>query len=336
MTQGWIGATDGDFLRDPAGVITRARASLGGLTGWALDAPRAVAFDRTNTVPLVLARSLSLGEDAGVNWSREATLVVSRAECGGVWVGNAFAPLDLPFTAPAAVVIPDDGARVSGCERLSLRALLPAIPWREGTLSVTALVGARRSDPVTVSLRRAAARDPQVQALLDARRVEGYPRAVSPPRSTDGGAPFYRAGQHSPRVEGGAGVALRSTVDAEGVMLWGALRGAPRGRERVRVENPSETRYARLRDAAWVDVGAPGARAVMPVTLVGRHAALPEAITVALQVPNYTEARADGTVDAFFGVRWEALAGAPEVPGRWSFWAVYGPHIAGPVEVERA
>ena len=163
MTQGWIGATDGDVLRDPAGVITRARTSLRGIPGWALDAPWAVAFDRASTVPLVLARSLSLGEDAGVNWSREATLVVSRAECGGVWVGNAFASLDLPFTTPASVVIPDDGARVSGCELVNLRALLPAIPWREGTLTVTALVGARRSDPVTVSLRRAVARDPQVQ-----------------------------------------------------------------------------------------------------------------------------------------------------------------------------
>ena len=80
MTQGWIGASDGDFLRDPAGVISLSRGALGDLTGWALDAPRAVPFDRARTVPLVLARRLSLGEDAAVNWSREATLVVSRWE----------------------------------------------------------------------------------------------------------------------------------------------------------------------------------------------------------------------------------------------------------------
>lgn len=336
MTQGWIGAANGDFLRDPAGVLARARGALGGLTGWALDAPRAVAFDRVATVPLVLARRLSLAEDAAVNWSRDATLVVSRAECGGVWVGNAFASLDLPYATPVSVTVPDDGARVSGCELLNLRGVVPTIPWREGTLTVTALVGARRSDPVTVTLRRAVARDPQVQALLDARRVEGYPRAVSPPRTASGAAPFYRAGQHTPRVEGGPGVALAASVDAQGVTLWGALRGSPRGRERVRAEDPTETRYAQLRDAGWVDVGAPGARAVLPVTLVARHPLLPEAVAVTLQVPNYTEARADGTVDAFFGVRWDALPGAPQGPGRWSFWAVYGSHLAGPVEVERA
>lgn len=336
MTQGWIGASDGDFLRDPAGVITRARGALGDLTGWALDAPRAVPFDRVVTVPLVLARRLSLGEDAAVNWSREATLVVSRAECGGVWVGNAFAPLDLPYTAPASVVIPDDGARVSGCERVDLCARVLGIPWREGTLTVTALVGARRSDPVTVTLRRAVARDPQVQALLDARRVEGYPRAVFPARTPSGGAPFYRAGQHTPRVQGASGVALAATTDAEGVTLWGALRGSARGRELVRPEDPTETRYAQRRDAGWVDVGAPGAGAVIPVTLVARHPMLPEAVAITLQVPNYTAARADGTVDAFFGVPWTSLPGAPQGPGRWSFWAVYGPHIAGPVEVERS
>lgn len=336
MTQGWIGASDGDFLRDPAGVISLSRGALGDLTGWALDAPRAVPFDRARTVPLVLARRLSLGEDAAVNWSREATLVVSRAECGGVWVGNAFAPLDLPYAAPTAVEIPDDGARISGCEWVDLCARVPGIPWREGTLTVTALVGARRSDPVTVTLRRAVARDPRVQALLDARRVEGYPRAVFPPRTPRGGAPFYRAGQHTPRVEGASGVALAATTDAQGVTLWGALRGRPRGRELVRAEDPTETRYAQRRDAGWVEVGAPGARAVIPVTLVARHPRLPEAVAVTVQAPNYTAARADGTVDAFFGVRWEDLAGAPQVPGRWSFWAVYGSHIAGPVEVERA
>lgn len=334
LPQGWTGAGAGDFFRDLAGVRAAALPALGDATGWFLDAPAEVPFDRATTLPAVLARRLSLAEDAATNWPREATLVAARLEDGAVYVADVFPAYDLPVLAPQGDPLPDDGARVASAEALDLRARLPDLPWREGTLAVTALVGARRTATVTVRLRRATPYPPDVSRLLDARRAVGFPRAVSPPRGAPGEPPLYRAGQHTPRVSG-AGLALHAVgATPRELTLWGALRAVPRAREVVRPDDPAEGRYNALRGASWVDVGAPGATAVMPVTLIARHPMLPGAAAVALQVPSYTELRAGAIADAFFGVAPFVSGWIPPWPGRWTFWAAAGERLAGPVTAD--
>ncbi len=337
MSQGWIGLGDSAFAGDGVTLLDGARATVGAGTGWFLDAPREVAFDRDATLPVVLARRLSLLEDGATNGAREATLVAARLDDGAVYVGNAFEPLDLPSAAVPWVdpaTLPDDGARICGAERIDARARLPRLPWREGTLVLRALVGARTTAPVTVRLRRAVPFDDDVAALLDARRAVGFPRAVWPPRSASGDAPYYRPGSRSPRVPSPEGLALTAHADGAHAMLWGTLRTTPRPREIVRPDDPSETRYAAMRGASHVDVGAPGAVAVIPVTLVARHAALAEALHWAMQVPCFPEtARSGGVLEGYFGIDARTLPGLPPLDGPWTFWAVCGAHLAGPLRV---
>lgn len=331
MTQGWTGSRDAEFSLDFAAVVRRGRERLGEVQGWRLEGPRSVCFERVSDAPLLLARRLSLAEEAALNWPRDATLVIARLEDGAVFAARAFEHLDLPTPNPVSPSIPDGGGTIGGLSRLALRALAPALPWREGTLHITVLVGPHRSNSITLRLVRAQPLDASVEALIAARRAVGFPRAASPPRGAPGEAPFYRAGARTPFVDAPSGLNLRAESIGNTLRLWGALRETPRPRERVRDDDPSERRFNAIRGTHWVDVGAPGAKAVLPVTLVARH---PERVSpwcVGMQVPVYGEPRADGAVDAFFGVDPFSLEGAPRLRGPWTFWAVAGTHISEPV-----
>jgi len=306
-------------------------------TGVVLDGPREVQLDGRSTLPLLMVRACSLVENAALELDSRGILISTLLEGHEVLADFAFRQPDEP---PDEAFSDDDESppegRVVKVYSLSLTERLSELPWKPGTWQTTLLLFDQRSNSVVTRLQQVASLDPAVLEFLAARRRPGYPPVVSTPGGP--AANLYRPRLDTPPPPAAPGFTLavdRVVVDGpdQTCMLRGSFLLPLLPRDVVRplpgpVGSPAELQ---ARADGWVDVDAPEAVAVVPITLLLTGNEKPAPVLLPLQAAVYGPiegqmARGQFAVDLF--------RAAPDLPIQsYAVWAISRAIISDPVLV---
>lgn len=350
---GVLGVSDEDFWSDPfndrEGVLDRLEASdeLGVL----LDAPSSVRLDLRDDLPVAGARRELVSTSIGAGFRARAVIAVVRVESNEVYAGRLFAwkepapevdesaPEEDDATVRTGAIEPFTDAVMTDFFAASLRAQIPDLPWREGTLRATVLIDDDRSNAVTVKLVAAPDEDPAVSAFVARHRSPGYPRAVSPARSPRASLPAYLPVAGSPPSPPVRGISLAlpervSLTEGASLVARGSFTLPALERELVKPFDAHDDRFGKLVGAGWVDVGDRDATAVIPVSLLITADNGDEPTVIRLDVPVYAPVTAGASARGFFALDLFELDFTPRQPGRYRVWALSGEVLVGPHVVD--
>lgn len=329
-----FGLTEDQFWTAPFATKNEVqeRLSAAGFVGVAIDAPARVLHEHRETLPVVGCHVITFREARRLSFDRSAVLVAVRPEDGRVLADLVEVPRVVDTTQdepPADDDDPGEG-KYYRMFKADARARLD-LPWRAGAWLVSVHLGPYDSNRARVELTRPrfAHEDPAVAEARAKAAAETWPEKASPAPGTP--LPSYARGPATPRPPEAPGFKFipppRRTVAKKGaqLVLQAAFRlpVAPRHLVRPKPDDP-----------AW-DPGAPGAKAVVPITLlvVGEGDA-PGPFLVPLQVPCF-DAPAGGHVTGQLALD---LLAAPAMqhatPQRYRLRAFSGELVAGPIELE--
>ncbi len=344
MDNGRFGLSDHDFWAQPrknAEALVDERIDAEDTT-LQLDAPREASVDQRKTLPFAVLYVRTLHEAAQVDLERALILVAVRHEDNVAFVGPALRTDKKP--ARETVENPPKPG-LEGSFSVADAAAQLGIPWSRGTFTLGALIRERRSNPCQTRIGALSTdfRDDAVEAYVETRREvrdATPPDAVWPPlpvirgaidRALDGGIdpfPNYRHREGSPEVPDAVGISF--TVDrvaepGEGrrCVLRGSFRLPATGVERV----PFNPETGRL-----VEVGAPGATAVVKIHLIATGTRVVGPVVLPLRVPSFDPVASDGgLVTGFFNIDLFAVSGVQQSPGTYFFTAFSRDQSFGPV-----
>lgn len=349
---GVLGVTDEDFWVDPfcdrEGVLDRL--DEGDEVGVMLDAPGAVRLDLRDDVPVAGARRELLSKSAGAGFRERAVLAAVRLESNEVFAGRLFAWKE-PAPEPEASAADEDSTERTGAIEpfldavmtdffaASLRAQIPDLPWREGTLRVTVLIDDDRSNAVVVRLSPAPDEDPEVAGFIARNRSPGYPRAVSPARNPRAALPSYMPVAGTPPSPPVRGISLDlparvSLARGPSLVARASFTLPVLEREIVKPFDTDDDRFGKLVGAGWVDVGDRDATAVVPVSLVVTADSGDDPTVLRLDVPVYAPVSPGASARGFFALDLFDLPAMPRQPGRYRVWALSGDVLVGPHVVD--
>lgn len=344
MDNGRFGLSDHDFWAEPR---KNAEALVDHLidteeTTLQLDAPREVSVDHRRTLPVAALYVRTLDEAAQVDAEYALLLVAVRHEDNALFVGPALRKDKKP-----AGTKPDNPPKpgIKGSFYVADAAAQLGIPWTRGTYTIGALARDRRSNDCQTKIGPLGSdfQDEAVEAYVQARQQKEdatAPEPVWPPlpvirgaidRALDGGMnpfPNYRQREDSPELPEGVGI--RFTVDrvaepGEGrrCVLRGAFRLPATEVERV----PFDPETGRL-----LDVGAPGATAVIKVHLIGTGTRVIGPMVLPLRLPSFDPVGPDGSlVTGFFNLDLFEMTGVQQSPGTYFLTAFSRDQSCGPV-----
>ncbi len=344
MDNGRFGLSDHDFWAQPR---KTAEALVDECidtedTTLQLDAPREVSVDQRRTFPFAALYVRTLDEAAQVDAERALILVAVRHEDNVAFVGPALRTDKKP--AGETVDNPPKPG-LQGSFLVGDAAAQLGIPWGRGTYTLGALIRDRRSNACQTRIGALSTdfQDEAVEAYVEARRGKqdaAPPESVWPPlpvirgaidRALDGGMdpfPNYRHRDGSPDLPDAVGV--RFTLDrvaepGEGrrCILRGSFRLPATEVERV----PFDPQTGRL-----VEVGAPGATAVVKIHLVGTGTRVIGPMVLPLRIPSFDPVGPEGgLVTGFFNIDLFEVSGVQQSPGTYFFTAFSRDQSFGPV-----
>ncbi|MBV1858259.1 MAG: hypothetical protein KUG77_07595 [Nannocystaceae bacterium] len=344
MDNGRFGLSDHDFWHEPyknADVLVEQGIDTEDTT-LQLDAPREVSVDQRSTLPFAALYVRTLNEAAQLDAVRALLLVVVRHEDNALFVGPALRKDKRPAGGKATNP-PKPGLK--GSFYVADAASQLGIPWSRGTYTLRALIRERHSNPCQTQIGALSTdfRDDAVEAYVEARREEhdaSPPQSVWPPlpvirgaigRVLDGGIdpfPNYRKREGSPELPEGAGIRFavdRVAEPGEGrrCVLRGSFRLPATDLERV----PFDPATGRP-----VEVGAPGATAVVKIHLVGTGTRVVGPMVLPLRVPSFDPlGPPGGFVTGFFNIDLFAVTGVQQSPGTYFFTVFSRDQSFGPV-----
>lgn len=348
MDNGRFGLTDHDFWAQPR---KNADALVDDLieiedTTLQLDAPREASVDQRQTLPVAAVYVRTLNEVAQLDAEQALLLVAVRQEDNALFVGPALRKDKRPGGGKG-VNAPKPGLKGSFYVVDAVSQL--GIPWTRGTYTLGALIRERRSNACQTRIGPLSTdfQDDAVEAYVEARRDKvdtAPPEPVWPPlpiirgaidRVLDGGIdpfPNYRQREGSPELPEGVGIHF--TVDrvaepGEGrrCVLRGSFRLPATELERV----PFDPETGRL-----LEVGAPGATAVVKIHLIGTGTNVVGPMVLPLRVPSFDAIAPEGgpqeaLVTGFFNIDLFTVTGVQQSPGTYFFTAFSREQSFGPV-----
>lgn len=344
MDNGRFGLSDHDFWAQPRKTADALVDELidAEHTALQLDAPREVSVDQRSTLPFAVLYVRTLNEAAQVDPERALILVAVRHEDNVAFVGPALR-VDKKPARETVENPPKPGLEGSFSVADAIAQL--GIPWSRGTFTLGALIRERRSNACQTRIGPLSTdfQDDAVEAYVEARRgVEDAapPQSVWPTlpiirgaidRALDGGIdpfPNYRKRDGSPELPEAVGIHFtidRVAEPGEGrrCVLRGSFRLPATPLERV----PFDPQTGRL-----VEVGAPGATAVVKIHLIATGTRVVGPVVLPLRVPSFDPVGADGgIVTGFFNIDLFAVSGVQQSPGTYFFTAFSRDQSFGPV-----
>lgn len=329
-----FGLTDEQFWTAPYATKAAVQDALSkaDFVGVRIDAPERVLFEQRETLPVVGCHAVTFREARTLSFDKQAVLVAVRPEDGRLLCEKVEVPrrqdaATKPTPRKQEEEDPGEGKYYRMFLADARRRL--DVPWRAGTWLVSVHLGPHDSNRARVELDRprTAYKDPAVDEARAQAAKETWPEKASPAPGQP--LPSYTKQPTSLRPPEQVGIKLlapRRTVVKRGaqVVLQAAFRLPVAARHLVRPKPD---------DPAW-SVGAPGAKAVVPVVLVVTGEDPVGPFVVPLQVPCF-EAPAGGHVTGQLALD---LLAAPDMqhatPQRYRLRAFAGEVVAGPVELE--
>jgi hypothetical protein len=243
-----------------------------------LDAPRKVAIDVRNSLPLVLVRVAHFALAAGVPIQKFGILVAADAEGGVVRAGRAIEPPDRRTREPE----PGEGSGMAAEALLiDVRERLD-LPWRRSQLAISLILREQISDEMRVALdlTPGAYRDEAVEKKRQKDLLDAPLPAISPAPSPTAPVPAYRKVEGAPEIPDKPGLALASE---RVVKLHSAGPLVVKGAYRVKVP-PHLFVSGDRAEAVKLD---PKPAALVPITLVITATVAPAPYTLNLVVPSW-------------------------------------------------
>jgi hypothetical protein len=315
---GFLALPDEHFWADPLEHQVEVSLDLvrSKALGVLLDGPGRVDLSRRGSLPLVVAQVATFADFDRADVGRHGVLSAVEVESGQAHA----APLqdqDMAPAGPAGQATPPKKGVGAQMWFAQARTRL-GLPWSAGRWLLTVHVGDRASGRLEVLLERpvAPADAAAVAELLveeRRRRLQAWPEAAL--RGEDDAA--------APPPPEQPGVALE--LDRVTVLRAGAPVAA-----RVSFRLPAGPQDRPLEGAEVPD--APGARAVLPVTLLVIGTQLVEPRLFPLRLPSTDDpAASDGLVTGRAVVDLRRLPGFVGKPQTYHAWALAGEQLAGPV-----
>ena len=333
VRSGILAVDDEEFWETPLRNRSAVRKQLfrDGFEGIVLDGPRRVPLDGRTTLPVAGCYVTSFADADAVPFSEHAVVVAGYARSGQVLAGRLFEPR-VPDRALGRKAPP--GSRGEGQSmrmfRCELADRLGELPWSEDDCYAALLLQDKASNLVRMQLRRPLRgyRDPEVLAYVAQRREAIAPTPPPPPSPPAGDPlPSYAQGPDSPPLPEAAGVTLSLPTQPvsrdDACVVHGAFR-LPVHEDWV--------------VPAGAEVGGPGVRAVVPLTLVLVGADYAGPSLASLRVP--IQDGAVGPKGAELATGWFSLdlfhtpALKARIPQRYFVYALAGATLAGPHPVE--
>lgn len=349
MSNGHFALDDDDFWDDPTKTkkpiikkLMKAKKS-----GLVVDAPNLVPIPDRKTVPVAGIHIRTLRENYQLDQEKQLLAVAVDEDTNAFRVGPALGSGKTPGPRPLPPQR-DPGEGFVGNMFICDLARQLGVPVRKGRYSVTMLVRDRLSNTCSVALGPSmhAFEDEEVRRYIEARRgVVGAPQVdrIWPPlpdfagaigRALQGGPdpfPNYKRRDDSPPIPDDEGI--NYTIDRVAEPISGGrclLRGAFRLplTEHERVAYDPET--GRL-----LDVGCPGATAVVAIHFVATGTALTGPFVFPLRVPSFDVVDPAGPqqVTGFFNIDLFSLERMPRREGTYFFTAFSRGITRGPVPV---
>ena len=374
MTALRLGIPDTQFFADPRGSQGAIAERLvdEGFVGLRVDLPARVEVGQRASLPLVVARGVSLRGSPGPAFRDHAVLVATRLPSNQTFVGEAFVRKRSDDSPRRPNPDAPEGVSVA-VKDTDVRARLPELPWRPGEVVAWVLYRDQASNGARATLAAGPGdptREPAVARYLADQDV-GYPQPVWPPALPGEPYPRWTRGDDHPALPAGPGVAL-SVDRTVKVPLVGKARCVLRASVRV----PFRRRYlvrpdpgvaaeplpdlARSRDElsaqderalreavarveqrramglVWQDAGDPAATAVVPLTVVAVRADEAGSVVFPLQLPIHTPidpARPPEALEAHVAVDLLELPFGLRLTGGTSFlYAFTDGLMAGPAQ----
>ncbi len=346
MHNGRFGLADADFWSAPRKNEEQVVDEFvdNELLGLVLDAPREASIYNRSTLPFAALYLRTFYEEAQVNAERAMILVASRHEDGALFVGPALLtdkkirdeePDEDPGPGFSAEYFVADAAQQLG------------LPWERGTYTLALMIRERLSNVCHTRVGRIATdyQDDAVEAYIEQRRSSAMPPSMDPvwpplpeirgaiTRALDGGVdpfPNFRQRSDSPALPEGVG--LNFTIDrvaepgdGRRCMLKGSFRLPVGPLDRV----PFDPESGRP-----IDVGAPGATAVLPITLIATGTTYVGPMTIRMRIPSFDPVPPEGgTVTGFFNIDLFEISVMRDVPDTYFFTAFSRDIVRGPVPV---
>lgn len=313
-------ASDGDFAPWFDAAEKAKREAL------AFVAPERVDLSTEASLPLLALEARPTDSKVGV--TSKGVIIATRLE-GNVTHAATWKPWKEPVRRPPPE--PDgEKARVGfgvGAQRVDLRARMPELAWRPGTLLVRLVVAGEVQDTARVELSAGKLLgDPDVRAYLE------WAQSQQPPLAAESASPMpmdQHRDEWTPEVPATPGIALNlqpvSMVrPGDQVMLRGAYNLPLRRAELVQPDAPRPT------DAQGRTVVA---RVRITLVFVGEDFIEPTVIPLRFDVRHFAPDLPDGRPCAAGQFRCNLL-GHPDTPRmlqRYSVFALSGEQMTGPL-----
>lgn len=306
-----LGLADEDFWGDYTRTQEETHATIKktGYRGILIDIPRVISVNNRNTIPVVGWYVRTIREESKRSLEGQTVVAVVNLQTGGFVAAPA---LHTGKHGAPPVLSPDEdsseGIRLEMFET-DLRRVFD-LPWEPGRYAVFVILQDFISNVATTELTGGAATAPS---------RPDRPASVRPSLGDASDLPDYHRRQDSPAVPLHAGIIL----SAEPQVRIGAqfiVRGS------FRLPLLPQERVTR-----GEAVGAPGARAVLSISLLATGTDDPGPFEFRLSVPSYS---ADGDeATGHFAVDLSALKGAPVEPMTYYVHALSRDVAAVPVSV---
>jgi len=349
MTQGILGIEGGAYWEKNQVSATKQVRQLAraGTPGVHLDAPPEVSVAGRAWLPAYVLYVRTMAETVQIDPEASLLLVAVRHDDNTLYAARALQFDEEPADdgGPPPGPPPDTGFLgelfcIDVGEQLGL-------PWERGTVSLYGMLRERLSNRRDVILGNETSDyvDPEVEAFVQERERTWLPETIGPvwppldrirgaiSRALDGGpAPFpnFRVHADSPSLPEGLGIRMVADRVAESgsgrCVMRGSFRLPCTTLERV----PFDPQTGRP-----LEVGAPGATAVMPIHVVGTGTRSAGPIVLRLRVPTFGEAgQAEGTpVTGYFNIDLFELGPMRSKPDTYFFSAFFRDIVTGPVTI---
>lgn len=311
-----------------------------------LDAPSELSVHGRSWLPAYVVYLRTMAETRQIDPEASLLLVAVRHEDNALYAGRALQFDEDPATDdPPTGATPDTGFK-GQLFCADVREQL-GLPWERGTVSLSAMLRERVSNERVITFGHESTDfvDSEVESYVETRDRSWAPLAIEPvwppldqirgaiSRVLDGGpAPFpnYRPQPESPPLPTGAGINLLADRVSESgsgpCVMRGSFRLPCTSHERVPF-NPETGRP--------IDVGAPGATAVVGIHLVGTGTRSAGPIVLSLRVPSFdpVEPGDEAFVTGFFSIDLFQLGPMQAMPDTYFFTAFSREVRTGPVTI---
>jgi hypothetical protein len=318
---------DAFWSSDDRGSDRLATELLGRYEGLLIDAPSRVFIDQRSTLPVAVYQLGKIRDLSALQFRSSGLVAVMDAASNRLLVasGRSFQKDDdpLPRRKPKPESLPE--GNMSSVESLELREVLK-LPWKTGTLHLSAILRGQVSNRVKVELCQSPACfvDPEVVKFLEAKRARQQAPSVSPRPGKV--LPTYRRQADSLPIPGQPGLELAPARVTEAVgdqpwLLRGSFHLKPTPEEWVKPGWKDPNFYVELTEAAPVAV------VTVWLLLVGANDGVPHVIP--LRVPCWNRSAAACTGQ--FSLDLRTVEMAPRKAQTYFVYGFSGDNMAGPL-----